>query len=1079
MNQIANRLFAILVAVAVTVICIHGIVKYQIGMHAISRAVAPNNPISSSIDAVELKGELRFRTFIDMCELSGISALLLIVMNFIMRRALIKPLDALQQAMLKTEEVAEDSDSENPWEALEDHLPDFKGNQAFPELNHMGEIYRSMISTLIQRQRELLLQDENLRITFDSIGDGIISTDAIGNIVRMNPVAEQLTGWPEDEARGRQLQDVFHIIDAESREPAEAGISDILRRSIHEKQSKQHLLVARDSNEKQISEIAAPIRDDHRQVQGIVLVFRDISVEYTMRKALQSEKTRSLNVIEGTNAGTWEWCIDTDEMVINERWADIIGYSLEELEPITVETWRKHVHPEDLRAAEAELRKHFSGATGTYDVEFRQPHKNGGWVWVNARGKVVEWDENGSPLRMSGTHLDITKRKSAEEDLTSALGLLQGVFDSAALVSIIATDTDGRITAFNSGAERMLGYRAEEVVGNESLLILHLRAEIDALGDEFGVPPNAQRIDVFRRCVHSGSESRQWSYLKKSGEIIQVSLAMTAIRNESGAVTGYLGVAMDITERIKAEQNLSESRRMLRNVLDSIPVRVFWKDLESTYLGCNELFAQDMGRTSTEEVIGLNDFELGRSEMAKSHIKDDHDVISSGQSKLNYEELQVDPDGQHRWLKTSKMPLRNDDGEIVGVLGTFEDISLRKQAENDLIIAKEQAEAASRAKDEFLAIMSHEMRTPLNPILGFADLMRQSVQTETEAGYLETIISSANRQLSLIDDILDYMRIHSGKIEANPEPVNLVDLCETAVHDATPLAEHLALEFINGKHGPPVDPELTVLCDLLMLRRILDNLLNNACKYTRDGSVTLELELDDTPETPNFVIRIVDTGIGISNDMQAHLFEAFRQADSSYTRKHEGLGLGLAITKQLLNILNGQISVESAPGLGTTFTIKLNLSVLEQDRLQTSNSAPKPLSQGLRRSCKILIADDRRDNLLIAKALVENFGGETVLANNGAEAIELCKQKRFDAILMDLAMPVTNGLEASEQIRAIINPNQNTPIVAVTADVSQGVRRSCEDAGINHYVSKPISAPALHHALEQCLANRMSSELSK
>ena len=1039
-------------------------------VEAIREAVKTEAQLGSSINPAKLREELRTELMLDLCELTSLALVLLLTTSYVVRRSLIKPLGALEQAMLKTEEVAEDEDDPRAWETLEERLPSFSSRGTFPELSHMGKVYQSMISTLIQRQREILLKDENLRITFDSIGDGSISTDAIGNIVRMNPVAEQLTGWSEQEAKGLELSQVFKIIDVETREPEGSGTRDILRRSQSETQSKQHILVSRDLQERQISDVAAPIKDGHKKMQGIVLVFRDISIEYTMREELQLERKRSINIIEGTHAGTWDWNIDTGELILNDRSAEIIGYRLEELAPITIKTWSDNVHPADLQMAKIELEKHFVGAIDYYDVEFRQAHKDGHWVWVNARGKVVESKADGSPLRMSGTHLDISTRKHAEENLTSALGLLQSVFDSAALVSIIATDTEGMITVFNSGAERMLGYSADEMVGKNSPVILHLPEEIDALSKELGVPEDMSRFDVFKRSViHPSKGSRQWSYIKKNGDVIQVSLAITPIRDDVGHITGYLGVAMDLSERIRAEQGLSESRHMLRNVLDSIPVRVFWKDLNSTFLGCNELFAQDFGRNTTEEVIGMNDYDLSPHEFAKGYIKDDRDVIATGQAKLNFEELQRRRDGRQVWLKTSKMPLRNEDGKIVGVLGTFEDISLRKKAETDLIAAKEQAEAASRAKDDFLAIVSHEMRTPLNPILGFADLMRQSVKTDPEAGYLETIISSANRQLRLIDDILDYMRIHSGNVEPTPEPVYIVDLCETAVYDVSTLAEHVELSFFNGRHGSAVDGELAIHCDLIMLRRVLDNLLNNACKYTREGSVSLELHLESGNSGPILVIMVSDTGVGISEEMQTYLFEAFRQADSSYTRKHEGLGLGLAITRQLLNILGGTIEVESELGKGSTFTVRLPCAPIETSALPKELQREVYPTDSLRRPCTVLIADDRNDNLLIAKVLVEKFGAETVLATNGVEAIDCCTKYTFDAILMDLAMPLTNGLEAASQIRGTINPNQNTPIIAVTADVSQGVRASCDEVGIEHYLSKPLIAQSLYQTLEKCL----------
>mgnify|MGYP003109000454 CR=1 FL=1 len=680
------------------------------------------------------------------------------------------------------------------------------------------------------------------------------------------------------------------------------------------------------------------------QISGLVFPLLFVSVYLSnkrLRKSLRdSEKSESLTidedytrgqyVIEGTEAGTWDWNIQTGELIINERWAEIIGYTIEELEPIGFDTWKRITHPEDAELAKAKLDEHSEGKLSYYDVQFRQMHKDGRWRWVNARGKILEWTSDSKPLRMSGTHLDVTEQKQAELEL-------------------------------------------------------------------------------------------------------------------------------------------EESRRMLQHVLDTIPVRVFWKDTRSVFLGCNQLLADDLGQKCSSDLVGRTDFDFFSNEEAERFQYDDQQVMRSGKDKIAYEEPLKPPNGQIIWLRTSKVPLRDPDGNIIGVLGTYEDITSRKKTEQELIQAKDDAEAASKAKDDFLAIMSHEMRTPLNPILGFSDILLESCTTEPERSYIETIRSSGYRQLDLIDDILHYMRINSDKVEPRLETVDLVTLCEKSVQEMLPDANGLRLTFENCLGSLDAPTDLEVETDMLMLRRILDNLISNALKYTTEGYVTLRLSME--PSTPPlFQFEVQDSGIGITESHQRMLFEPFSQVDSSYTREHEGLGLGLAICKKLTTLLNGTISVRSTRGEGSTFTVRIPLEITKNTR---KNSAVAPYGQTSRnrfsRPSQILIVDDKPDNIAIAKAFVESFNGTTEAAGNGKEAIERCQQKKFDIILMDLSMPVMDGAQAAKWIRSHPNPNQGAPIVAVTANVTHDVKQVCTAAGMNAYISKPLNSHEFFETLNNLL----------
>lgn len=417
---------------------------------------------------------------------------------------------------------------------------------------------------------------------------------------------------------------------------------------------------------------------------------------------------------------------------------------------------------------------------------------------------------------------------------------------------------------------------------------------------------------------------------------------------------------MDITERKETDLRLAESQQMLRTILDNVPIRVFWKDLDCKFLGSNQLFTDDMGLDNVDDLIGMDDFDFSTEEAAKQFQKDDLEIMNSKERRLDYEENQKLKDGTIQWLRASKLPLVDHKGKVIGVLGTYEDITAVKKVQRELIHAKNEAEAANAAKDDFLAVMSHEMRTPLNPIIGYADILLQTCNTEPESTYIETIQSAANRQLQLINDILDYMGMYRSKVTPSTEPFNIFDLCELVLFDAKVSAKGLELKFKNGIHGNPVPNDLSNDSDLMMLRRVLENLIGNACKYTRKESITLSIS-QDTKNTKLYLIKVEDTGIGIDAETLTRLFDPFSQGESSYTRSYEGAGLGLAICKKLTEILGGEISVESTPEKGSCFTLEMPFKIEEEGFEQHSMSAAHSLPI-FSQEFDTLIVEDKPEN---------------------------------------------------------------------------------------------------------------------
>ena len=384
---------------------------------------------------------------------------------------------------------------------------------------------------------------------------------------------------------------------------------------------------------------------------------------------------------------------------------------------------------------------------------------------------------------------------------------------------------------------------------------------------------------------------------------------------------------------------LAQAHGLLRDVVDTAPIRVFWKDREGRYLGCNPPFARDAGKQSPEELIGLDDCTMGWAPQAELYRADDRAVMGTGQARLNYEEPQTTPAGQTIWLRTSKVPLRDADGKVIGVLGIYDDITARKETEaelarhrqhlEELVLertvelteAKVAAEAANRAKSAFLANMSHELRTPLNAVIGYTELLEDELAETDAAGSalpdLARIKAAARHLLRLINDVLDLSRIDSGRVQLQFELVDLVELMD----GVTASTRHLI--SVNGNQLVlDVEPGIgAVRADSARLRQVLFNLVSNAAKFTSEGKIILSVRRTSSGDQVEFDVE--DTGIGLSEAQTADLFKPFEQVDSSTTRSFGGSGLGLAICRRLCELMDGSVSVVSEPGKGSRFTVRI------------------------------------------------------------------------------------------------------------------------------------------------------------
>jgi PAS domain S-box-containing protein len=690
--------------------------------------------------------------------------------------------------------------------------------------------------------------------------------------------------------------------------------------------------------------------------------------------------------------------------------------------------------------------------------EFHNRRKDGSLYWESATISPVR-DETGAISRFIAVKEDITARKHSEAELARLVGLQAAILENAAY-AIIAADPAGTITIFNRAAERLLGYRADEVVGRVTPAIFHDPEEVARRAVEFSEALR-ERIepgfDVFVARARRGLPNEyEWTYLRKDGSRVPVLLSVTALWGREGEVTGYLGIANDIAERKRGEREIAQSLAELRGFIRQAPSAVAMFDCDMRYLMCSERWIEDYNLGGIP-VIGRSHYEVFPE--IPERWRQIHLRCLAGAVERSDEDLFEREDGSRFWLRWEVRPWRDSEGKIGGLIMASEDITRLKNSELALQAANQELEGAIRrealltaaardankAKSEFLANMSHEIRTPMNAVIGMSALLLETPLTSEQRQYLEAVQTSGESLLAIINDILDFSKIEARRLELEEVVFDLrkfvVDVAEVLLVPAR--AKGLVLETTVASNAPG-----EVRSDPTRLRQVLLNLGMNAIKFTETGRIRIQVEF----RGDKLHFAVIDTGIGIPQAALGKLFHAFSQADSSTTRTHGGTGLGLVICRHLVELMGGRIGVESAPGQGSRFWFTISSRLPSQGG---SRSASLPSLPEVRAGLRILLAEDNPINQKVALAMLRKFRCEVEVAPNGEAAVEAVASRPFDLVLMDCQMPVLDGYEATARIRA--NPaTAGIPIIAMTANAMVGDRDRCLEAGMSDYLSKPI-----------------------
>ncbi|MCI5066560.1 PAS domain S-box protein [bacterium] len=749
---------------------------------------------------------------------------------------------------------------------------------------------------------------------------------------------------------------------------------------------------------------------------------------------------------------------------VNSAWVELTG-----LRPDIAygEGWVHAIHPDD-REALVEQWQEQTGKGAPFHAEFRFLREDGTVRWTAASSKPV-FSAAGEVIGHIGTNFDLTERKAFEQQITQLSSMQRAIIENAGY-SIISTDLDGVITSFNSAAEELLGYQAEEMIGNYTPEKFHKKEEVIArtaelseeLGEEF-----APGFNTFVEETRRGLDSvHEWSYVRKDGTEFPVLLSVTSIRDPEGNITGYLGLAADITERVRLRGLVAENETRLRLTTESAGIGIWDLDLESGKMVFNHQWSRMLGYDFAEISRDISLIE------ALCHPEDRDHFLSTFVDPENHQEETLRSeyrlkakDGSWLWcLGLGKVVERDERGEPKRIVGIQLDISESKQAQKELLEAKAEAESATEAKAAFLANMSHEIRTPLTAILGYSEqLLDDDISPEERREHINTIVESGEHLLELVNDVLDYSKLEAEMFSITTQKESLFELVSLVRKSFLQRAKKKGIHFETIIATPL--PEF-IRTDALRLKQILINLVGNALKFTSSGSVTVKVFFAEKKR--ELIFHVIDTGIGLSKESIPKLFELFSQADNTTTKQFGGTGLGLAISRKLARLLGGDITVTSEPKVGSTFTLTLPIDeesatalVTEPPEKSETRIEPDVMEQI---SGKVLIVEDVAVNQKLFATILQKSGLEVEIADNGQIGVEKALKDTFQLVLMDMQMPVMDGYTATQELR---NKRYTVPIIGCTADTSTGSRTRCLKAGCDDILMKPFTKSSLNEIISR------------
>jgi PAS domain S-box-containing protein len=862
--------------------------------------------------------------------------------------------------------------------------------------------------------------------------------DPDGLIIEANEAFCRISGYSRDELLGRN-----HRIVNSGLQPAQfwRAMWATIRRG--KPWRGQICNRARDGSVYWVDSIIAPFTGADGRIEKYVSVHTDITASKRAAQELAAQRQRLESIINGTHAGTWEHTLHSGHDFINATYAAMLGYSRQECSELLRAGFMQLVKPDDRAGVCLARDAHLQGRTEDYEAEFRMRHKDGHWVWIQARGRVSQRDEQGTPLVIAGIHLDISARRAMELELRRNSELVNSVLENLPC-GLSVFDADLKLVAANHEFRRLLDF-PDELFARPPTRFEDLIRFNGARG-EYGSQDVESTVAAIVARARAPTVTHQFERVRPDGTPLEV---RGAPMPGGGFVTTY----SDVSERKRAEAEVQRASALLRGSIEALDEAFALFDADDRLVMCNQRH-RDLYPLTADLLVPGTSFE----QIIRAGAERGAHVAAQGRVDAWVAERLA----QHR-QPASQLTQRLADGRVLRIverrMADGHTVGFRVDI-TELVRATEAAQEASQAKSRFLANMSHEIRTPMNAILGMLALLHRTPLTPRQADYAGKVEGAARSLMRLLDDILDFSKVEAGKMALDPQPMAMDRLLRdlAVIVSANVGAKPVEVLF-------DIDPELpaTLVGDALRLQQVLINLSGNAVKFTAEGEVVLSIKLLQRGAAAvrlEFAVR--DTGIGIAPEHQAHIFDSFSQAEASTTRRFGGTGLGLSISQRLVRLMGGELGLASRVGRGSRFHFSIELAI-------APGRAHVPMT---RARLRVLFIDDNPTARELLLRMATALGWQAACAASGAQALVLLTSAAalgiaYQFVFVDWQMPGLDGWQTIGRMRALGLADGAPVLVMLTTHEREllAQRSQAEQSQLDGFLVKPVTAAMLLDAV--------------
>lgn len=1049
-----------------------------------------------------------------------------------------------------------------------------------------AEGYINIYGRDITRQKKDRRELEKLSLIVQQTINAVIITDARGKIEWVNTAFEKVTGYTLAEALGKVPGSFLQGKDTDPETVA------YMKKQISNSEpfSCEIFNYKKDGTGYWLRINGQPVFDKAGNVINFFAIEEDITREREAEEKLKEFDKRINVAMQKIGDNVWEHDFMTEQTSFSQEEYQLLGYTSDEYKN-NVNLWYSCIHPEDKKLVEVNDVQYRSGQIDHHTLEYRIVHKDGTVKWVLDRGVVIEKNKEGKPIKIIGTHSDITQQKENEKELEATATRLSSLI--ANLHAGVLLESENRTVKlanrqfcdmfniqaepsqltgmdcsksaeqskhfftnpdeFIAGINKILEDR-KTVTGDKLQLVdgrfferdfipiwndgrydghLWVYQEItekinadkkleeqrkfyeeilDNIPSDIAVFDSAHRYMYLNPVAIKDPELRKWmvgktdedyaAYRNKPSSLVEgrrkifngvieskklkdweeklilpdgsakyIMRNMFPVLNQNNEVSLVIGYGLDITNIKNIQQQIEQSEKRYRDVIDNSLAIVTTHDMDGRFITVNPMVGKVYGYAD-DEMIGRSLKEFIPEE--DKPLFKEHYLEKIKEQKQSSGIFRVLNKNGHVIYTLFNNFLKEEDGKEPYVIGFAVDITDRILAEKELKIAKKVTEEMVQTKQNFLANMSHEIRTPMNAIMGMSRQLQKTALSDRQHSYLDTITAASENLLIIINDILDLSKLEAGKLALEKigfEPKMVVGMVMQVMNHK---AEEKGLQLINSFCDARLSPIL--IGDPHRINQVMLNLVSNSIKFTETGSVDIVCKvINNSSSAQQVQITVKDTGIGMDPDFVKNLFQKFRQEDESVARRFGGTGLGMSITKELVDLMGGEIEVVSGKGKGTEISISFTFEKGTEKDLPQKNIASA--NTGILHNKKILVVDDNEMNRLVATTILQEYAVLITEAANGAEATALLREQDFDLVLMDIQMPVMDGLEATSFIRRELK--SSVPVIALTANAIRGENEKCFAAGMNDYLSKPFEENQLIQIVSRWLdtKNLKSAEI--